>query len=71
MRETSQLPYEIRKLLPREVIHTIYSFISHEPKTPPKTPSPNLQKELMKIQSLKLSGKSAMYMRELEDFCLD
>jgi len=33
--------------------------------------SPSLQKELTRIQTMKLKGKSAMYMRELEDFMLD
>ena len=33
--------------------------------------SPSLQKQLTKIQHMKLKGKSAMYMRDLEDFCLD
>ena len=38
---------------------------------PPKTPSPSLQRELAKIQKICLKGKSAMYMNELDDFCLD
>jgi len=33
--------------------------------------SPSLERELTKIQSMNLKGKSAMYMMDLDDFCLD
>ena len=64
-----QLPEEIRRLFPKEVINVIQSYVPHT--ETPKTPSPSLQKELHKIQHITLKGKSSMYMRELEDFCLD
>ena len=35
------------------------------------TKSPYLGKELIKIQNTVLKGKSADYMKGLEDFCLD
>ncbi len=66
-----QLPDEIRSALPKEIIHLINSFVPPIEKQSPKTPSPSLQKELAKIQSISLRGKSAMYMKEFEDFCLD
>jgi hypothetical protein len=33
--------------------------------------SPTLQKELQKIQTLSLKGKSQTFMKDLDDFCLD
>jgi hypothetical protein len=66
-----QLPDEIRLTLPMEIVHHIYSFVPHIEKVSPKIPSPSLQKELRRIQFTNLKGKSAMYMRGLEDFCLD
>jgi hypothetical protein len=66
-----QLPDEIRLALPSEIVHHIYSYVPHMEKESPKTPSPSLQKELQRIQSVRLKGKSAMYMKEFEDFCLD
>jgi hypothetical protein len=33
--------------------------------------SPTLQKELQKLQNLTLKGKSANFMKDLDDFCLD
>lgn len=67
-----QLPEELRNKLPKELVRHIQSYVPpYEEKKSPKTPSPSLQKELIKIQSITLKGKSAMYMKELEDFCLD
>jgi len=67
-----QLPNEIRYLFPSDIVHVIQTFVPHlEPKSPPKTPSPSLQKELIKLQNITLRGKSSMYMIELDDFCLD
>lgn len=66
-----QLPNEIRKQLPPEIVHHIQSFVPPSPKLSSKTPSPSLQKELQKIQVLRIKGTSPMFMKELEDFCLD
>jgi hypothetical protein len=67
-----KLPYEIQMMLPKEIVHLIQSFVPPNEKLPsPKLPSPSLQKELMRIQSTHLKGKSAMYMKEFEDFVLD
>jgi hypothetical protein len=64
-----QLPKEIRLLFPPEIVHVIQSYVPHMEAA--KTPSPSLQRELAKIQKICLKGKSAMYMNELDDFCLD
>ena len=66
-----QLPDEIRCALPKEIVHHIYTFVPPIEKKSPKTPSPSLQRELQRIQSVTLRGKSPMYMKEFEDFCLD
>ena len=64
--------------LPVDVIRVIYSFVPHKPSSKTGTPntqsphnSPSLQKELSRLQTKFLSGKSAMFMYELEDFVLD
>jgi len=66
------LPREISSYLPVDVVRVIYSFVPHMPK-PIETPSssPNLQKELNRLQSRHLNGASNMYMYELDDFMLD
>jgi hypothetical protein len=66
-----QLPIEIQNLLPKELVSLIHSFVPKYEKDIPKTPSPNLQKELMKIHYSKLRGISPTYLYDLEDFCLD
>ena len=59
-----QLPDEIRLALPKEIVHYINTFVPHMEKEITKTPSPSLQKELIKIQSISLRGKSSNYMKE-------
>ena len=66
-----QLPYEIRMLFPKEIVHEIMLYVAHEEKQSPKTPSPSLQRELYKIQTMRLNGKSPTYMIEFDEFCLD
>ena len=67
-----QLPYEIQMMLPRELVHIIQSFVPpNEKEAKPKTPSPSLQKELLRIQNSRLKGISEMYMMEFDDFLLD
>ncbi len=60
----------LESILPQDVIHVIDKFFEYpkKKKTPPVSPS--FQKEIKKIQ-LSPKTKSAMYMRGLEDFCLD
>jgi hypothetical protein len=66
-----KLPVEIEHLFPEDVVKYIYSYIPYPKKQSSPNTSPSLQKELHKIQSIKLSGKSGMYMKDLEDFLLD
>ena len=66
-----RLPDSIAKLLPLDVIWYISTFVPHLEKRQTPSSSPSLQKELTRIQTINLKGKSAMYMRDLEDFLLD
>jgi hypothetical protein len=66
-----QLPKDIQNLLPKELVSRIHSYVPKYEKTPPNTPSPSLQKELMKIQNTRMYGKLSTYLYDLEDFCLD
>jgi hypothetical protein len=65
-----RLPRELELLLPSELVHVIYQYVPHMEKERPRH-SPTLQKELQKLQNLTLKGKSANFMRGLDDFCLD
>ena len=64
-----ELPYEIRSQLPSVIVWLIRSFTPHIEKE--KTLSPNLQRELERIQLSPLRGKSKMYMKGFDDFILD
>jgi len=57
-------------ILPQDLIHYIDKYFAYpkKKKTPPV--SPTFQKELQKLQ-VSPKWKPAMYMRGLEDFCLD
>jgi len=66
-----QLPKEVQRLFPKELVSLIHSYVPKYEKDIPKTPSPNLQKELIKIQNTKLHGKLSTYLYDLEDLCLD
>lgn len=63
-----RLPYSITQMLPGEIVHLINSFVPHLPKQKPV--SPNLEKELKRIQVIQLKGKKSTFMRGLEDFML-
>ncbi len=65
-----KLPREIELMLPSELVHVIYQYVPHMKKESPRH-SPSLQKELQKIQTSHLKGKSATFMKDLDDFCLD
>jgi hypothetical protein len=67
----AKLPEEIEQLYPEDIINHIYSYIPYPKKQSSPNSSPSLQKELKKIQTIKLNKKSEMYMRDLEDFLLD
>lgn len=65
-----KLPSVIEQQLPESVLQHIYSFLPY-PKKKKTEHSPSLQKQLTKIQSVELKGKSGTYMKGLDDFCLD
>ena len=56
--------------LPKDVIVMISKFVG-PPEKKKKQQSPTFQKDLLKIQNSPLGGKSTMYLRDLDDFCLD
>lgn len=62
--------YVLKSVLSIDLIYVIHSYLPRTPKKK-KQISPSMQKELTKIQTILLNGKSAMYMKYLEDFCLD
>lgn len=73
-----QLPTEIQEKLPHEIVDYIMKFVPHSPKSKKGTPtmspisySPALEKDLRRIQHMTLKGKSADYLRDLEEFILD
>lgn len=71
-----QLPPEIERMLPENVLKRIYEFVPHLPKAKPSpklqcTVSPSMERDLRLIQHKLLKGKSEMYLRELDDFVLD
>ena len=69
-----RLPEQVEKSLPSELVHIIYSFLSHLPRSPPPSPTfyaSTLKSDLMKIQGRAMRGKSPMYMLDFEDFILD
>lgn len=69
MRNPSVLVLE--GILPKDVIvHVIDKYFEYPKKKKTPLVSPTLQKELQKLQ-VSPKWKPAMYMRGLEDFCLD
>jgi hypothetical protein len=63
--------YIFEPILPLDIVYVINSFLPKPVKPKKKQVSPSFQKELQKIQSVELKGKSGMFMRDLEDFLLD
>jgi len=66
-----RLPDSIAKLLPLDVIWYISTFVPHREKRQTPSSSPTLQKDLKRLQNMKLKGKNEMYLRDLEEFLLD
>jgi hypothetical protein len=71
-----RLPREIELLLPPEICHEIYLYLTkHDSPSHSKPPSyqssPQFMKDMTKIQHMKLRGKSPHFMKGLEDFILD
>lgn len=63
--------YMLERILPRDVINVIQTFVPSYPKKKKLNVSPSMQKELKRIQYTNLKGKNDMYLRDLDDFCLD
>lgn len=66
-----RLPKHLELQLPPEIVHIVYTFLPPIPKKSPKTPSPQMEKDLRKIQNSHLKGVDPMYLRDLEYFLLD
>lgn len=63
--------YLLEPRLPIGVIYVINSYLPRPEKKKQPDISPSLQKALQSIQTIELKGKSATYMRGLDDFVLD
>lgn len=61
----------LEAILPSDVVSVIKSFLPYSSKKKKNDVSPSLQRELKRIQSTTLKGKSGMYLKDFEDFCLD
>lgn len=68
---TQSPAYVLERILPIDVVYVIHSFLPRPAKKKKESISPSMQKELIKIQHMTLKGKNSMYMKNLEDFCLD
>jgi len=66
-----QLPMEIQRLLPEEIVRLIDSFVPHLKKAPTPVASPSMERELRNLQSKHYHGCTGMYLQDLEDFILD
>lgn len=62
--------FVLKSILPEDVVMYIDTFIPRYKKQKP-TYSPSLQKELTKIQNMKLKGISNTYLKNFYDFVLD
>ncbi len=62
--------FVLKSIFPEDVVMFIDTFIPYFKKEKPKY-SPSLQKELTKIQNMKLKGISNTYLKNFYDFVLD
>jgi hypothetical protein len=60
----------LKNILSQDLIRHLDKYFEHPKKKKTHPVSPSFQKQIMKIQSSP-KFKTAMYMRGLEDFCLD
>lgn len=67
----AQLPEELALRFPLDILRAIDSYLPHIKKEKSPKTSPSLEKELRKLQSRALKGKSAMYLKDFDDFILD
>jgi hypothetical protein len=63
------LPPDVSKTLPIELVRNIYAYVPHNKKERPLSPS--LQLHLQKLHVSHMKGVSGMYLKGLDDFCLD
>jgi len=66
-----RLPHEIVLLFPKETIGIIYSYVPHLNKPEVRELSPTFEKDIKRIQNIKVKGKNEMFMRDFDDFILD
>ncbi len=62
--------FVLKSVLPSDVVTYIDKFLPYQKKQK-IIHSPSLQRELTKIQNMKLKGLNNMYMKNLYDFLLD
>lgn len=62
--------YVLSSVMSFDLIYNIDSFIQ-KPYRKKERVSPSLQKELQKIQLMRLKGLKSTYLRDFENFCLD
>jgi hypothetical protein len=65
------LPPAISNSLPIELVRNIYSYVPHNEKKEKPVYSPSLQAQLEKLHVTHMKGVSGMYLKGLDDFCLD
>ena len=65
-----KLPMEIEQQLPEDIVRHIYKWVPHLPKEKKMSVSPQLQKDIKRIQTQELRGISNMYLRDFDDFVL-
>jgi hypothetical protein len=61
----------LKDILPPDVIYVISSYVPKYYKKKKLDVSPSAQRELKRLQFANLKGKNDMYLRDLDDFCLD
>jgi hypothetical protein len=63
------LPQEVKDKLPDDIVNLIMTYL---PKKKKKGHiSPSLQRELEKLQKLRIKGMNGMYLREFSAFVMD
>jgi hypothetical protein len=62
--------YVLSSVMSFDIVYIIDSFMPYPNKKKERI-SPSLQKELIKIQNLRLKGLKNTYLKDFEHFCLD
>lgn len=66
-----KLPPSVELQFPLDIVRHIYSYVPKQQRQKRTSVSPQIEKDLKYIQSMRLRGKSTMYLKDLEDFVLD